>query len=381
MATAASPRDERSSNFRQFLSNKPYWTPEFNPSLDFQISDENLPLSLRLFAWVKRNAWGNSSEFAVSTSGHSPLTLADFTREVRCTRGAASKARAINIALGYLRPDPKLLYPQVCPSAPKEGECFQAGNNTSPNFRLWAEDWAKSSPENAARVAALAELEKKLKDLKSEILLAYRNANPKAKPEKKPVPIPPSTAPETPTTTKATPAPVLPFPENLVPVEQALAPFMPPAGGAADLLKRCRAAVPDATPAEVAYWIIDRTSISLEKKPNPYAYLCRCVVDRFQSPSFAIWRTHRPGQTANSATEPLESEIEEEYNARVEQYNARERRIDEALERMSEPDRCDLINEAKAELRKQPRWARMTAAMRQTETESTARSILARRME
>ncbi len=282
-------REYRAARFRRFIERKPTYTVDFNPSLDAIISDESLTIRERLMALLKRRSWGNASDFCVCDDLQTPFTQADVVKALGCAKSLVSRAINELIAAGYLKNSGRLLYVLVDPRDPKANEGRSKVHyvvNDSPSFRLFLGGLAEKYDE---RVWELARIEAEAKRIRQELLNEYKSAS---KVTTFPAPTPsadPPTAPPAP----SKPPPIVPFPstsaEDLSAVDEALSPFLPPPGFAAELVAACREHIDDATPAEVAAVVRDRAPAA--KPPNPLAYLRVSVRSKFASPAY---RKQRP---------------------------------------------------------------------------------------
>lgn len=68
------------------------YTPVFNSFFDSQIADMKLPLTLRVLAWVLRNAWGRHSDACIDEAG-ARRTQVDCARELKVFNRKGEPAR------------------------------------------------------------------------------------------------------------------------------------------------------------------------------------------------------------------------------------------------------------------------------------------------
>jgi len=118
------------------------FTPDFNPSIEYFLMIEEVPLTERLLAVVKLQAWGNQKELAVHDDDRKkPFTLADAARKLGVRRQRIYEPAAKLVKRCQLRIEGQNLYPVADPAAERRNRRSESTRNGSgwdaESFRLW----------------------------------------------------------------------------------------------------------------------------------------------------------------------------------------------------------------------------------------------------
>jgi hypothetical protein len=108
------------------------FTPDFNPSIEYFLMIEEVPLTERLLAVVKLQAWGNQKELAVHDDDRKkPFTLADAARKLGVRRQRIYEPAAKLVKRCQLRIEGQNLYPVADPAAERRNRRSESTRNGS----------------------------------------------------------------------------------------------------------------------------------------------------------------------------------------------------------------------------------------------------------
>ena len=118
------------------------FTPDFNPSIECIFVIEEVPLTERLLALVKLQAWGNQKPFAVHDDDRNrPFTRADAARKLGVPRQRIYEAAVKLVKRCQLRIEGQSLYPVADPAAEQRNRGSESTQNgtgwDARSFRLW----------------------------------------------------------------------------------------------------------------------------------------------------------------------------------------------------------------------------------------------------
>jgi hypothetical protein len=341
------------------------FTPDFNPSIEYFLMIEEVPLTERLLAVVKLQAWGNQNELAVHDDDRrKPFTLADAARKLGVRRQRIYGPAAKLVKRCQLRIEGQNLYPVADPAAEhRRRESESAPSGSAPDaqsFRLWllehpdlAEDYreafgtigsikrqfrqeavsgtgrgngAPASPRTGHETGSRPDtsddtgrtdeppniIEEEKNNLEDDSSSSFSAAEEEAAPE-----------PETTTTTAEAnaSAPEPPSAEK----EEAREPGIvfaamrlygnPDDDAVNALVASCRRERADATAEEIAHFIHEKGKLITRKITNPVGFLLTAVPKCFVSDSFREYREQRTRERSQQAVreeapEPMEKRME-----------------------------------------------------------------------
>jgi hypothetical protein len=336
------------------------FTPDFNPSIESILMIEEVPLTEKLLALLKLQAWGNQKQLAVHDDARNrPFTQADAARKLGVSRQRIYEAAAKLVKRCQLRIEGQSLYPVADPAAEhRRRESESAPSGSAPDaqsFRLWllehpdlAEDYreafgtigsikrqfrqevvsgtgrgngAPASPrsgqergtrpdtsEDTGRTAGPPIIIEEEENLLEEPSSSFSTVEEEAASE-------PTTtvalaqsdanSPEPPSDEKE---------ESRKPgiVSAALRPYGDPDDDAVNaLVDACRSHAPDATAEEIAHFVREKGKLITRKITNPVGFLLTAVPKCFVSDSFREYREQRTRERSQQiAWEPEDPRAE-----------------------------------------------------------------------
>jgi len=146
------------------------YTMDFNASLEALMLNPLLTANERVFAWCKRRAWGNFSDYAVNGINGAPLWQVDCAHELGLDKRIVNNSIRYWKAAGYVRTDGKLIYPEADP--------VSARTNTekvthSSDFCEFLECWKQEHP---SEFQALEVARSEVRRIKKVILSDYKKS-------------------------------------------------------------------------------------------------------------------------------------------------------------------------------------------------------------
>jgi hypothetical protein len=330
------------------------FTPDFNPSIEYIFMIEEVPLTERLLALLKLQAWGNQKQLAVHDDNRTkPFTQADAARKLDVSRQRIYEAAVKLVKRCQLRIEGQSLYPVADPAAEYRNRGSESTRNGSGwdahSFRLWllehpelAEDYREAfqtigsikrqfrqetvsgtERENGAPPPPRSGQESSSRPDTSEdtdrtaeppIIIEEQENNSEepsssstveeAAPEPQKTTTTPTqsnaSAPEPPSAEKE---------ESKEPgiVSAALRPYGNPDDDAVNsLVDACRSNAPDATAEEIAHFVREKGKLITRKIANPVGFLLTAVPKCFVSDSFREYREQRTRERSQQAAREAE---------------------------------------------------------------------------